>query len=237
MKLVLSHLQCTLTDFTLRVDDVLQGQVTALFGPSGAGKSSLLELVAGLRAPNAGRIELDGTPLLDVERRIAVPSRARGIGYVPQDQALFPHLSVRRNVLYGARDGDGGSAFSLAHVVEVLEIGTLLDRRPRTLSGGEKQRVALARALLSRPRLLLLDEPLASLDEALKAKALDLLRRVRAEFDVPILYVSHAAEEIVALCDQVLVMEHGQVLRRGTPGEIFERTTVPTLRVRRDAAE
>src|SRR5262245_14013807 len=195
VNLTLSHLRYSVPGFVLQVNAVLEGQVVALFGPSGAGKTSLLDLIAGLRLPDSGRIQLDGSILSDRESRRWVPTQARGVGYVFQDQALFPHLSVRRNVSYGAHKGGGGNGmFTLDHVAEVLEIGTLLDRRPVTLSGGEKQRVALARALLSQPRVLLLDEPLSNLDESLREQSLGLLRRVRDEFGVPMVYVSHRAQ-------------------------------------------
>lgn len=235
MKLELQGIRVPLSGFDLEVDAAVGGDVVALFGPSGAGKTSLLDAVAGLVRPRAGRIVLDGRVLVDVEARVSVPARARGIGYVPQDHALFPHLSVRRNVLFGMHAPAGGNGtFSLGHVAEVLEIDRLLERGIEKLSGGERQRVAVARAILSRPQLLLLDEPLTGLDEPLKEKTRGLLRRVRAEFRVPMLYVTHAAEEIMALCDCVVVLERGRVLRHGSPAEIFERTDVPTLRLRPD---
>src|SRR5262249_41346094 len=152
VKLVLSNLRYSTPGFRLEVDATLAGQIVALFGPSGAGKTSLLDLIAGLRAPESGRIALDDAVLSDHAAARWVPARARGVGYVLQDQALFPHLSVRRNVLYGAHDGSATNGmFTLEHVADVLEIGAFLDRRPAALSGGEKQRVALARALLSQP--------------------------------------------------------------------------------------
>ena len=233
MKLVLSQLRYAVPGFHLQVNAVLEGAIVSLFGPSGAGKTTLLDLIAGLRAPGGGRIELDGEALADAERKRWVPARLRRVGYVLQDQALFPHLSVQGNVLYGSHAGGPGARFTLEHVVEVLEIGTLLERRPETLSGGEKQRVAIARALLSRPRVLLLDEPLSNLDEALRERSLDLLRRVRDEFGIPMVYVSHRAEEVVALCDAVLVIDAGHVAGQGPPGVCFERAATTTFRVRR----
>jgi molybdate transport system ATP-binding protein len=232
LKLTFSHLRYTVPGFLLEVNAVLEGQIVALFGPSGAGKTSLLDLIAGLRTPGGGRIELDGEVLSDTEAGRRVPTRARGVGYVLQDQALFPHMSVRRNVLYGAREEARNRMFTLEHVAEVLEIGALLDRQPDTLSGGEKQRVALARALLSQPRVLLLDEPLSNLDEALRERSLELLRRLRNEFGTPMVYVSHRAEEIVGLCDDVMVLERGLVVGHGASEECFERTTMINVRVR-----
>ncbi len=233
MKLELRRVELPLAAFTLQADAVIEGQVVALFGPSGAGKTTLLDLVAGLIRPRAGTIVLDDAVLTDAARGFAVAARQRGIGYVPQDLALFPHMSVRRNCLYGAPDRDGAAGpFSLTHVSAVLEIGDLLERRIGTLSGGEKQRVALARAFLAQPRLLLLDEPLSGLDEALKSRTKELLLRAQAEFGVPMLYVTHAAEEILALCDEVVVLERGRAIRQGAPAAVFETAQVTTLRVR-----
>jgi molybdate transport system ATP-binding protein len=216
MKLVLREVRLPLADFELRLDVEITRQVTALFGPSGAGKTSVLDLIAGLRRAPSAHIELDGRVLTDTASRKEVPARDRHIGYVPQDGALFPHLSVRGNVLYGNK-GDA----SLDKVMGVLEIGHLLDRRIGDLSGGEKQRVALARALLSSPRLLLLDEPLAALDEELKGRVLSYLQRVRDELRVPMLYVSHTTDELRALCDEVLVLDRGLLRGRGEPRELF----------------
>lgn len=216
MKLVLRDVRLPLAHFELRIDVEVTRQVTALFGPSGAGKTSLLDLIAGLRQAPSAWIELDGRVLTDTGSRKEVPARDRHIGYVPQDGALFPHLSVRKNVLYGNK-GDT----SLDRVTGVLEIGHLLDRRIGGLSGGEKQRVALARALLSSPRLLLLDEPLAALDEDLKGRVLSYLQRVRDELKVPMLYVSHTTDELRALCDEVLVLDRGLLRGRGEPRTLF----------------
>ena len=216
MKLVLRDVRLPLAHFELRLDVEVACQVTALFGPSGAGKTSLLDLIAGLRRAPSAYIELDGRVLTDTASRTEVPAYDRHIGYVPQDGALFPHLSVRGNVLYGNK-GDT----SLERVTEVLEIGHLLDRRIGDLSGGEKQRVALARALLSSPRLLLLDEPLAALDEDLKGRVLSYLQRVRDELKVPMLYVSHTTDELRALCDEVLVLDRGLLRGRGEPRTLF----------------
>lgn len=217
MKLVLRDVRLPLAHFTLQLDVEITRQVTALFGPSGAGKTSVLDLIAGLRQAPSAYIELDGRVLTDTSARKEVPARDRHIGYVPQDGALFPHLSVRGNLLYGTKGGA-----SLERVTEVLEIGHLLDRRIGSLSGGEKQRVALARALLSSPRLLLLDEPLAALDEELKGRVLSYLQRVRDELKVPMLYVSHTTDELRALCDEVLVLDRGLLRGRGEPRDALQ---------------
>lgn len=215
MTLVLQKVVLPLSDFALTVSATMRSQVTALCGPSGAGKTSLLDLIAGLRKPAAAFLELDGRVLTDTATRRSVPARQRQIGYVPQDQALFPHLSVRQNLLYGHRSADEtspGGLFSYAHVTEVLEIGGLANRGVHHLSGGEKQRVALARALLTSPRLLLLDEPLANLDAALKARIINYLTRVRDEFRVPMLFVTHDFDEIRGLCDEAIRLERGQIV-------------------------
>jgi molybdate transport system ATP-binding protein len=215
MKLLLKSISLPLAEFALEVDVQLTEQVTAIFGASGAGKTSLLDLIAGLRQPASAYIQLDERVLTDTAGRRAMPPREREIGYVPQDLALFPHLSVRQNLLYGQRRaGRDGSVFSFEHVAGVLEIHSLAGRRVTELSGGEKQRVALGRALLTSPRLLLLDEPLASLDEGLKARIIPYLLRVRVEFQVPMLYVSHDRAEVQTLCDEILEMERGRIIRR-----------------------
>jgi molybdate transport system ATP-binding protein len=185
--------------------------VTGIWGPSGAGKTTLLELIAGLRRPSAGTLSFDGEVLSDAASRRHAPPRRRRIGYVPQDLALFPHLSVHRNLAYGRQSADG---LEMDHVVEVLELRSLLPRLVPDLSGGEKQRVALGRALLSAPRLLLLDEPLASLDRALRSRILPALRRIRDEFRIPIIYVSHEAFELESLCDEIVCIENGSIAER-----------------------
>jgi molybdate transport system ATP-binding protein len=220
MSLLLQKISLPLAPFTLEVDVTIEKRVVAIFGPSGAGKTSLLDLVAGLRRADSARIQLDGQVLTDTSSGVCMPARHRGIGYVPQDLALFPHMSVRQNLLYGHRsNGDANGLFSFKHVTEVLEIEPLCERGVLDLSGGEKQRVALARALLTSPRLLLLDEPLASLDGALKAKILPYLARVRDEFRLPMLYVTHNPKEVSALCDEVLVMRRGRIVSQSPATE------------------
>ena len=215
VNLLLKNISLPVADFSIEVDVVLQSQVTAIFGPSGAGKTSLLDLIAGLRRPASAFIQLDNRVLTDTVKKTLVPPRLREMGYVPQDLALFPHLSVRQNLLYGRKtESRAGPLFSLGHITEVLEIQPLARRRVTDLSGGEKQRVALARALLTSPRLLLLDEPLRSLDEALKAKIIPYLHRVRGEFQLPMLYVTHDRQEVLALCDEVLELKRGRITKR-----------------------
>jgi len=212
MDLLLKNISLPLASFALEMDLEIHGQAIAIFGPSGAGKTSLLDLIAGLRRPATAFIQFDGRVLTDTSQRVRVPARQRGIGYVPQDLALFPHLSVRQNLLYGHKaDGNTNGLFSVEHITEVLEIQSLGARGIYDLSGGEKQRVALARALLTSPRLLLLDEPLASLDAALRAKILPHLARVRDEFKLPMLYVTHNPDEVTALCDEVIVINSGRI--------------------------
>jgi molybdate transport system ATP-binding protein len=184
----------------------------------------LLEVVAGLRSAKSGLIQLDDLVLTDVARKVFVPIRQRGMGYVPQDLALFPHLSVRQNLLYGRKSaGDRKGVIPFERVVEVLDIQPLLQRAVTRLSGGEKQRVALARALLAGPRLLLLDEPLASLDLKLKTRILPYLARVRDEFGIPMLYVTHDRFETLALADEMVVLVNGNIEQTGPVQEVFSR--------------
>jgi molybdate transport system ATP-binding protein len=205
-----------LGDFTLAAKLEAAEGVTALFGPSGAGKSTIVNLIAGLIAPDRGRIALDGTVLFDAGARIDVPPHRRRIGCVFQEGRLFPHLSVRRNLDYGRwMSGLARDDAAMAHIVELLDLGRLLDRRPGKLSGGERQRVAIGRALLMRPRLLLLDEPLASLDAARKREILPYLVRLRDDAKVPMLYVSHLADEVRAIATQVVRIEDGRVVAQG----------------------
>ena len=191
--------------------------LTALFGRSGSGKTSIVDIVGGLIRPTRGKVIVDGQVLVDTERRVFVPAHRRRIGYVFQDSRLFPHLSVRHNLLYGrwfAR-GSGGAAADLGAVVDLLGIGHLLDRQPDSLSGGEKQRVAIGRALLAKPLLVLMDEPLASLDEARRSEILPYIERLRDEAGVPILYVSHSVAEVARLATTVVIMAEGKVTAVG----------------------
>jgi molybdate transport system ATP-binding protein len=207
MTLIVRDLVLPLADFTLDVSLETSRGATALYGPSGAGKTTLLELIAGIRRPRSGRIEMDGRVVCD--GGVWIPPRHRRVGYVPQDDALFPHLSVRQNVFYGA-----AGAENAGDVIEVLEIGTLFDRRVQHLSGGERKRVALARALLTRPDLLLLDEPLAGVDLALRDRVLQYLVRVRDQLPVPTIYVTHHMQEVEAICEEIVVLERGRVVEQ-----------------------
>ena len=239
MRITLRDVRLELADFPLVIDVEVDRQVTAIFGPSGAGKTSLFDLIAGLRRPTSAHIALDGRTLTDTSRGILVPSRDRRIGYVPQDMALFTHLSVRENLAYGAARANHGRheaqdavpemasqpGLGFDHVVDILEIAPLLSRATVSLSGGESRRVALARALVSGPVVLLLDEPVAGLDRRLKHRILAYLERIRNELQMPILYVTHEADEVMALCDEVLVLERGRIMERGEPSAIFRRAS------------
>lgn len=202
--------------FTLAVDERLSGQITALFGPSGAGKTTTLDAIAGLRTPASGTISVAGRTLFSSADGINVPPHDRHVGYVPQDVALFPHMNVRRNILYGRRPGQ---RLDLPAVVAMLEIADLIDRRVGELSGGERQRVALARALMSSPELLLLDEPLAAVDLERRRRILPYLEKVRDQLGVPIIYVTHDADDVRQFADAVIVLDGGRVVRSGSPME------------------
>jgi molybdate transport system ATP-binding protein len=224
--LSLEGLRLPLTPFTLELDATLSAHVTAIFGPSGAGKTLLLEAVSGLRRPEAGRIVLSGRVLDDAAAGIHVPPRERAVGYVTQDDSLFPHLSVAGNLRYGAGRGVARKApFGEDRIVDTLGLASLLDRRPATLSGGERRRVALGRALLSAPEILLLDEPLSGLDRPLKERVLEHLLRVKAAFPIPILYVTHEAAEVAALADEVVVLDAGHLAARGAPVDVLRDGT------------
>ena len=194
----------------------------ALFGRSGSGKSTVLALIAGLLRPDAGHVRIDGETLVDVAAGVFVPPHRRRVGVVFQDAQLFPHLTVDQNLSFGRWFARGRpESVPRDQVVACLGLQDLLSRRPSRLSGGEKQRVSLGRALLSSPRLLLMDEPLAGLDEARREEILPLIERVRDEFAVPILYVTHAREEARRLAGKVLVLERGRVTACGPPAAIL----------------
>lgn len=196
--------------------------LTALFGRSGSGKTSVVDLVAGLARPDRGRIAVDGAVLVDTAARVFVPRHRRRVGYVFQDARLFPHLSVRQNLLYGRWFTPAAERYgSLEAVVDLLGIAPILHRRPAFLSGGERQRVAIGRALLASPRLLLMDEPLAALDDARKAEVMPYIERLRDEAAIPILYVSHSVPEVRRLASKVVVLEAGRVAAEGEPGAVL----------------
>jgi molybdate transport system ATP-binding protein len=196
-------------DFTLEVHEQVETDALALVGPSGAGKTSLLESIAGLRTPSSGEIAVGGQRLFSSARGIDRPARQRHIGYVPQDALLFPHMNVRRNILYGAGPE---TRLPLARVLEVLEIVPLVERRIDRLSGGERQRVALARALMASPSLLLLDEPLAALDPSLRWRIVPYLQRIRDELGLPMIVASHDLELVRAVADMAIQLAHGRVV-------------------------
>src|SRR5579871_1989561 len=211
-----------LGDFTLDVSFVSDGRLTALFGQSGSGKTSLVNVISGLVRPDRGRIVVDGTTLVDTERRIFVPTWRRRIGYVFQEGRLLPHLTVRQNLMFGRwfrRAAEHEIPFET--IVQLLGIGNLLQRRPGALSGGEKQRVAIGRAMLSSPHLLLMDEPLASLDEARKAEIQPYIETLRDEYDIPIVYVSHSLGEVSRLASTVVVLRKGRLVTVGDPAEVL----------------
>lgn len=208
--------------FTLEVADAASVEVLGVFGPSGSGKTSLLEVIAGLRTPDTGHVRVADRLLLSTEQRVNVPPHHRQVGYVPQDVALFPHLDVRGNLLYGApsrsriplhdsRLPSPDSRHDLEQICTMLEIAHLVDRRVADLSGGERQRVAIGRALMSAPRILLLDEPLTAVDRSRKDRILPYLLRIRRELHVPMVYVTHDWREMHAIADRVLVLEAGRV--------------------------
>jgi len=219
--------------FTLDVAFTAPAGVTALFGRSGSGKTTVINAVAGLLRPDAGRIASDGRVLFDSAGGVNVAVHRRRLGYVFQDARLFPHLTVRQNLLYGRWFAPRGPGEPLERVLDLLGIEPLLARRPGALSGGERSRVAIGRALLSNPAMLLLDEPMAALDEARKAEILPYLERLRDETQVPILFVSHAIAEVARLATTIVVLEAGHVLRAG-PAQVMlsDPAAVPALGIR-----
>jgi molybdate transport system ATP-binding protein len=197
------------------VEFYTSGGLTALFGKSGAGKTSIVNMIAGLIKPTQGRIVIDGRVLFDSELGINVPTHQRRIGYVFQEGLLFPHLTVELNLNYGRRFN--GPAHAPSNIISLLGLEALLKRKPINLSGGEKQRVAIGRALMSNPSLLLMDEPLASLDEARKSEILPYIEILRDEFKIPIIYISHSVEEVMRLAGDVLHIDGGKIIAQGPP--------------------
>jgi molybdate transport system ATP-binding protein len=198
-------------DFTIAADIRAAGRVLALCGASGAGKTTLLNLIAGLALPAEGRIAIDETVFLDTAANIDMPARARRLGYVFQEPRLFPHLSVRANLRYGARFAPSGAPLvGFDDVVALLGVAPLLSRRPAKLSGGEKQRVAIGRALLMSPRALLLDEPLTAIDDARRHEILALIEQLRDAFAIPMIFVSHRADEVERLANDIALLSPGK---------------------------
>ena len=199
--------------FELDASLQLTQRVNAIYGPSGSGKSTLLSIIAGITQPDSGRIMINGECLFDSELQINIPIHERKIGLVFQDGRLFPHLTVEHNLSYALNFTPvQKQQFQLKKIVELLEIGQLLNQRPHQLSGGEKQRIALGRALLSSPRLLMLDEPLASLDERLKSQILPFLKKVADEVEIPMIYISHSMEEILKITDNIIDIQLGKII-------------------------
>lgn len=219
--------------FTLDIDLALPGRgVSALFGPSGSGKTTVLRAMAGLERGASGSVEMDGVTWQDTARGVFVPPHARGIGYVFQEANLFPHLAVRDNLRYGqVRAGARGTERPIDpdHMIELLGIGSLLERSPENLSGGERQRVAIARALLASPRLLLLDEPLASLDLDRKREVLPYLERLHEELEIPVVFVSHALDEVLRLSDHLSLLRDGRVIASGPVTDTLARIDLPEV--------
>ncbi len=210
--------------FTLDVKFASEGRLTALFGPSGSGKTSLVNVIGGLIRPDRGRVVVNGTTLVDTENGVFVPAWRRRIGYVFQEGRLFPHLTVRQNLMFGRRFRPlAEREVRLETIVKLLGIGELLQRRPGALSGGEKQRVAIGRAFLSSPRLLLMDEPLVALDEARKEEIEPYIETLRDEYDIPIVYVSHALREVSRLANTVAVLSGGRLAALGDPALVLNR--------------
>ncbi|PVB60048.1 molybdenum ABC transporter ATP-binding protein [Labrenzia sp. 011] len=210
--------------------------VTALFGQSGAGKSTLTNMIAGLVTPSSGRISVDGTILFDADKGIDLPVQARRIGHVFQDARLFPHLSVRANLTYARWAGRRSGTRDFGEVVDLLGLTALLSRKPETLSGGERQRVAIGRALLSGPRLLIMDEPLANLDHARRNDILPYLDRLCVEAAIPILYVSHSIEEVTRLSNTLVLLSQGKTLAFGTVADMLAREDLVRVTGRREAS-
>ncbi len=225
-----------LGDFSLDAAFSADGGVTALFGRSGSGKTSLVRIIAGLTRPAEGRVLLGDEVLVDTARRIFVPAHRRRFGYVFQEARLFPHLTVRQNLHYGRWfSPKGARAENPERIVDLLGIADLLDRQPNNLSGGEKQRVAIGRALLASPRLLLMDEPLAALDEERKAEILPYLERLRDEVGIPIVYVSHSVAEVARLADRVVLMAGGRIEAVGAASDVLGGPRLSSAADRREA--
>ena len=226
------ELNLPLQPFTLQFSGTLENRATGLFGPSGSGKTSLVETIAGLRRNATGRIAFGDHVWMDSDQNIFVPPEQRGIGFVPQRGLLFPHLNVRQNLLFGAKRLSPATTRSdlFDQVVDTLNLTELLNQKPRSLSGGERQRVAAGRAVCSKPQLLIMDEPLSSLDAALRYRTLAFFIRLINDLEISLIWVSHDAIEVQAICDHLITIDQGQVTHRGTPVEVLSNPQVfPTL--------
>ena len=215
--------------FQLNARFTADAGVTALFGRSGAGKSTILSAIAGLIKPDQGRIELDGACLFDRGLNIDLAAHKRGLAMVFQNDHLFPHMDVKSNLLYGQWAGGRKAAIDFDHVVHILGLDPLLDRKPGKLSGGEKQRVSIGRAVLSDPKLLLLDEPLASLDVERRRRLVSFFQTIRSEFKIPMIFVSHDPDDVIELSDHMVLIEQGQIIQQGSVPEVFASQTMQNI--------
>jgi molybdate transport system ATP-binding protein len=230
MNLLIEQLQHAAGKLRLNLDLKLTGRIAGIFGPSGAGKTTLLEVIAGFRKVEQGKVQFGDRILIDTSQSIFIHAFERNIGYVPQDLALFPHLSVKANLNYGAHNKPDSISFD--ELIRILELEDLLNRSIDKLSGGEKQRVAFGRALLASPDLLLMDEPLSNLNEGLRQKMRELILWIRDVPKIPVLYVSHDADDIVTFCDSVVVLENGKNIITGSPEDLFEQDTSTHFRIK-----
>ena len=211
-----------LGNFQLEIDHTITEKVTAFLGPSGSGKSTLLNCISGILNPDDGELLFSGQTLYSSQQKRCLPPEKRRFGYVFQEGHLFPHLKVRQNISYGRpRRLDSGAQIDTDTIIDILEIGELLDRYPSQLSGGQRQRVAIARALGMSPRLLLMDEPLTSLDAGLKNRILPYLYHIKQAFDIPLLYVTHSISEVMALADEAFLLSEGRITARGEPHQLL----------------
>jgi molybdate transport system ATP-binding protein len=225
----------SLGNYSLDLDFTSGGGITALFGRSGAGKTTVVNMIAGLVRPDHGQIIVNGTVLFDSEQGIDVPPEKRRLGYVFQEPRLFPHMTVRRNLLFGTRYAPESVTVSLEQIVDLLGLNALLNRQPGSLSGGERQRVAIGRALLANPRLLLMDEPLANLDPERRDEVLSFVEELHAAVHIPIIYVSHNMEEIIRLADTAILLGDGRVAAEGPVEEVMSRLDLGPVTGRHNA--
>jgi len=214
--------QKQLAGFSIDANFQAGGGITALFGRSGSGKTTIINMLAGLDQPDHGVVRIDGQEVFNAGENINIPPERRHIGYVFQEGLLFPHMTVVENLKYGARfHKKTGNETDFHNIVDLLQLGNILNRRPKSLSGGEKQRVAIGRAILKKPDLLLMDEPLASLDDGLKTEILKFIERLRDELSLAIVYVSHSMEEVIRLADTIILLDQGKTIAQGSVEEIM----------------